>query len=343
MLPASRHGGLIPSRSVSRSNLPAMLLALAAALFCGASALGVTTRLCATAGCSLFKGMTILGVDLYWIGAGGFALLAAMLALRSRSQLAELAVDVGLAVALLFDAVLLLVLAVSMPCVNCLTVATLLGLAALCAWPAGSLGRWLLAGWFVCYVTVLPGLARESLGPVAMVGNPQGAIQVFFSPTCPACREAVEALLARHDLDGQVAYCPIAKNDEDFGRLQSLRAALDAGQSLDWALGAVLAPGGLPRAQLSWGQRLALRFMSQRNMLAVLRTGARTVPLLLASAPGLGQLVVAGRPQSILDQLQLDNPATPSAPPAGPGKGLDLLHSSPQGCGFEEEKPCAPQ
>ena len=71
-----------------------------------------------TAGCSLYQDFTVGGVSLWWLGTGTFALLA-LLALLGAAAAGRLLAGL----ALLGDICLLLLMALTAPCVSCLVVA----------------------------------------------------------------------------------------------------------------------------------------------------------------------------------------------------------------------------
>ena len=93
-------------------------MAALAAGFCIWSALGNEVNLCVTSGCALFQDTSIAGISLWWAGGITFAALAAA-ALMGAAQLGMVLAGF----ALLGDIGLLLLMAVTAPCVSCLIVA----------------------------------------------------------------------------------------------------------------------------------------------------------------------------------------------------------------------------
>ncbi|AGW15198.1 hypothetical protein DGI_3522 [Megalodesulfovibrio gigas DSM 1382 = ATCC 19364] len=319
--------------------LATILLALAGALLCAVSALDYTTPFCTTAGCALFKGTSIAGLSLYWIGAAGFFLLAVLYSVGRRLPLLRRTADWCLAAALAFDAVLLGVLAVTVPCLICLVVAAVLGATALAAWPTGSRWRRVLIVWAMLFAASVAGLGRGAVSPVPITEVPSPALQLYVSPTCPECRTAVLRLLARTELLGQTAFYPIAKTAEDERRLLAMHASLQEGRPLAEILRALVADAAAPDVPASSADRLRIWVMSMCNKIAVLHAGSQTVPFLQASAAGMLQLLSPPVPAA--------TGAVPGAPtlpmPAGQGfslPGLMQTPAPPQGCGFAEQTPC---
>lgn len=108
------------SREILTGSLCVTLLAAA---FCVWSAFGNDVNFCVTAGCSLYQDFTVGGVSLWWLGTGTFALLA-LLALLGAAAAGRLLAGL----ALLGDICLLLLMALTAPCVSCLVVAVFFAL-----------------------------------------------------------------------------------------------------------------------------------------------------------------------------------------------------------------------
>lgn len=334
-----------------------IVLALLGALLCAVSALDYTATFCTTAGCALFKGTSIAGLSLYWIGAAGFFVLAVLYSVGKRLPLMQRAADWCLAGALVFDGVLLGVLAVTVPCMICLVVAALLGVTALAAWPAGSRWRWLLTVWAMCFAAGVAGVGRDAVSPVAIAEPPSPALRLYVSPTCPECRTVVLRLLARKDLLDQTAVYPIAKTAEDERRLLALQAGRREGTPLPELLRTLVADADAPEVVTSRAERFQVWMMSMRNKIAVLHAGSQTVPYLQATAVGMLQLLApppgnAGGVSTPAAPAVPASPFSPATPPASPGlsgpaftlpgslPGRTPPPASSQGCGFTEQTPC---
>lgn len=255
--------------------------ALAAALlgmfFCVWTAMGNEVAFCVTSGCSLYQDLVIGGLSMWWIGTAAFAVLAVLAllgAVRAGYILAGLT--------LLGDIFLLLLMALTSPCVSCLVVACFFALT------YGLFGRALHRGdrhpparsallwvWLALFVVNAGQVVRLQGEVWSISENPeQATVRMFFSPSCAACREGIELLSGSVD----VAFCPVAENEADVPRVERLLVLLEEGKSLREAVAAcqqVEEPG--PWAFLhpgQWGLRLRL----QRNRAHIFNAGSRTVP-----------------------------------------------------------------
>ena len=96
---------------------------------------------------------------------------------------------------------------------------------------------WCLGGlWLIlaAYVTLV--VARETLlHPWSLTGS-SGTAQVYFSPTCPSCREVVLELLDKvPEPEKKIAFIPISKNAEDDRRLAAVLPLLrEGGEAAIW-------------------------------------------------------------------------------------------------------------
>ena len=255
-----------------------LLLALLAAAFCVWSALGNDVNLCVTAGCSLYQDSTVAGISLWWIGAGVFTALSILALLGAAHWGRTLA-----ALALAIDVALLLVLALTAPCINCMVAAVFFVLIYMSFRQAvttrnrsGKGGRSLLVlAWGLLFIINLGAVARSQAPTWPITDNHDSAtVRMFFSPSCSSCREGVAALSGHVD----VAFYPLTENDEDVYRVAHMIRLLDQGDSMAEAMNRsqdVAAPGGIG----SWGPDMIwLRFRMLRNKAHVFTSGAQTVP-----------------------------------------------------------------
>lgn len=219
--------------SMRQNRLAAPLTALAGVVLCVAQALGYAGALCVTDGCALHENTTVFGLSLWWWGAGAFAGLG-VLSLRGRARLAAWA---GMA-CLAADVFFLAFMALTAPCLSCLLAGALFLLFFLAASRrAGFRGRLataLVLVWALAFSPNLFAVGREAMRPWAMVGPETAAVRLFFSPNCPACRDAVSALTRMNR--PFIGFFPIAGNEEEVRMAARTLAGIEAGMPLPEAL-----------------------------------------------------------------------------------------------------------
>lgn len=254
-------------------------LALLATAFCVWSALGNDVNICVTTGCTLYEDFSIGGISLWWFGAGAFAFLA-ILAILGQSAAGRLFAGLFL----LGDICLLLLMALTAPCVSCLVAAVFF---ALCYWlfrhagastqkgaepPRASALLWI---WLALFVVNLGQVARSQLDIWPILDESgEARANMFFSPSCRYCVEGINALSGNVEM----AFYPIADSSEDVYKLAKMVECLDKGMNLAEAMGQsqdAVSPGLW--ANFSPGM-LLLRFRLLRNKAHVLAAGSRGVP-----------------------------------------------------------------
>ncbi|MDL2266811.1 hypothetical protein LJC46_02340, partial [Desulfovibrio sp. OttesenSCG-928-G15] len=260
---------------------------------------------CATSGCALFKDSRIAGISLWWIGGAYFFTLS-ILCLKGALGLARL---LSL-LALLGDAVLLLIMYFTAPCLDCLIVAVFIGLGYVALQRASNTNSWFTTAVKLAPSFLLPlwlglfaGNAALALGeqiPPYAIGKPISTeIRIFFSPSCPACRSAVQTL------GDKAALIPVQENDEDFASIVKFRALLSQGLPPHAAL-ARSRNEQEPMPDLSLLDRLGLRVRLMLNKAALFKQGFRALPLVQINGMPIGKDPVA---------LQTGEPQTGTAPP----------------------------
>jgi hypothetical protein len=316
---------------LSSVSLTGAAMAAAGALFCAVAGLGGAESLCLTEGCSLYKDVVLAGISLWWYGAACFALVTGL----AVAGLGAWAFALSLA-GLLGDCFFLLWMAVSSPCANCLIAGaffflTLLALLPVARAPLIKKCALTVAGlWLFLFSPNLFEVGRELLAPWPMHGAADAPIKFFYSPSCPACREAHADMLPRGK---NVAFFPVAEDKKDLGTLARLEAALAQGKEYEAAYQEALAASGdAPSASLGLQARL------WRNQLALARMSARTLPVTFVQGYPKTKPAPAAKPGMTLRDPQGDNslglgpglnPTTPDQPsvpgesPAGlpPGQG----------------------
>lgn len=209
----------------------ALLCALAFA-FCLWASFGGGPEICFTAGCSLYSDFSIAGISMWVVGMASFAVLA-VLALLGRARLGYALAMLGLAC----DAALLILMLITAPCFNCLIVALFL-LSVVLSFRASQPRSWdgqarskhvLVLVWtffFLCNVGVV---IKTQIPLYTLSDNEDEAtVRVFFSPSCPACRQALDRLAGSVD----VAFYPVAENDLDVARVERMAMLLAQGENI---------------------------------------------------------------------------------------------------------------
>lgn len=320
----------------------ALCISLLAAAFCIWSAFGNDVNFCVTAGCSLYQDFTLGGISLWWAGCGTFALLA-LLALLGAASLGRAVAGL----ALLGDAALLLLMALTAPCVSCLVVAVFFALGYMSfrhAEARAGRGReprarrsLLLWVWAALFIVNVGAVARSqaALWPITENGD-EASVRMFFSPSCPSCREGI-ALLSGHV---DVAFYPLAENDNDIYKVANMRRLLDTGMNLAEALAQsleVARPSGLA----AWSPDLLwLRFRMLRNKAHVFSSGAQTVPFF--EYRGLPAMLVKQN-KSRAPQSQATPPPAPAAPFSAAPPMTDRPAAVPSQPGADAALPLDPQ
>ena len=297
-----------------------VLVALAGAGYCalqaGPARYGIP---CSSSGCALFRDAALWGISLWWVGCGAF-LFIALLCLRRLRSLALFFTGFGL----LLDCVFLAIMAATAPCVSCLGAALFFGLlyyALRRAEPFGHTANTtsvLLLLWLVLFCAVGIAAANEHMGGWALYGATNAPERrVYFSPSCPACREAVAAFAAT------AAFYPVAERDADVAVIAAMQRALASGAGIQEALAFGREN---PAQQIGARELLLLHVCLWRNKGEVLRQGFTKLPLLLVN--GMPQPMT---PQPDAQPQREGQPGSGALPP-----GLDLLGQCSDG-----PAPCA--
>ncbi|MBF0497003.1 MAG: hypothetical protein HQK58_10595 [Deltaproteobacteria bacterium] len=263
----------------SSSSLVISGVSLAGLLYCICSAAGLTESWCFTQGCRVYKDYSFAGISLYWFGALAFAILSIFSLIRPGSKYL-------LAIASLFvlgDCFFLFFQLVLWPCVSCLLVAACLGSAYLALIRTQGRGmKTIFCVWLLLFMINVTFAAKESVSPWPIYGRPDSPIQVFYSATCPSCRKMIQDLMKRPDLLPRLALYPIAKNEEDYLQTAFLASLLKQGYPL-WDAFTRHWQKEAP-ASLAF-DRLLTSINLFRNKIALSRTGATTIPLIISSIP----------------------------------------------------------
>lgn len=310
-----------------------LLVALLGVAFCAWSASGNALNLCITSGCSLFQDLTVGGISMWWIGVAGFTMLT-LLALSGRPRLGLL----GAGIALVLDVCLLVLMLLTAPCAGCLVAGLLFALTYAAfrhAVPRRDphLPRSaLLAVWTVLCIINLAGIVRSELGTWPIYGAEDSATQMYFSPSCSACREGVAALSGK----ANVVFFPVNEDDQDVMTIALMEKALANGATMQAALTSALAVEH-PAEQISVYslEMLALRFRLLCNKAHVFAAGG-TLPY----------FEFRGLPAALMHKENgATKPRAAAAPAAGPSGGsldyaLPLDTGVAGSCGGVNAAPC---
>lgn len=254
-----------------------LLVSLIAIAFCVWTAMGNDVNICVTTGCTLYQDFSIAGISLWWYGTSAFTLLAIFALLGGASP--------GRFFSSLFlagDCCLLVLMSLTAPCINCLIVAILFLLSYLFfrgATPkAAGKSRWaplLVAVWSIFFIINIGLVARSQLDVWPILdesGEPRA--RMFFSPSCAHCVEGIKALSGNVNM----AFYPVAENENDVHRLFRMTHLLKEGMSLAQALGKSSEIKDEDFFSYLNPQLLLLRFRLLRNKAHVFSSGSQGVP-----------------------------------------------------------------
>lgn len=311
------------------------LLAALGVAFCAWAALAPSESLCVSTGCALYRDLTAWGVSLWWYGAGAFTLLA-LFCLFGKHEVAR-----GFAwLMLAADTALLALMALTAPCAACLVVASLIAGAFMAIPAARRRGQqrsisMLLLAWSGLFLANGAALSAEQLGAWDLQGPERAPVTLYFSPSCPACRQVIAALATAPP--DTVAYRPVAENADDIATIDRMRRSVERGMPVAEAL---LTATDRPAAhEMSLPEHIHLRWKLLRNRVRVLSIGADRLPVLqIAGMPRLplgsgadGATSAAPRQYPSLPEQHQDGASLP-APGAGHGALLPFLANDFAGC-----------
>ncbi len=173
--------------------------------------------------------------------------------------------------------------------------------------------------------------ATESMGSWQLAGPQNADRRIYFSPSCPACRDAVTAFA------NSAAFIPVAEKDSDNAVVYAMHQAIEKGSTLVEALEAVMRAtenGTLPEPPFPDAVTIRLKLL--RNKVEVLRLGVDTLPLILIKGmprtPPPDNGAGTGRTASPYGGGVSRNPA--SLPPE--------LTAPVDSCGDSNREPCDP-
>lgn len=257
--------------------VPALILTLAGLAFFAANALGWLETLCFTEGCRLTQDVKLFGLSLWWYGAGCLAVIGLLVVLKQR----RIAFLLG-AVALAGDVFFLSWLALAAPCFTCM-LGGLFFLVVFFALYRARMpqSRWpkiLAVLWFFALSPNLFFTLHEAAPPWPLYGPSTAPIQVFFSPTCPACHRTMNYFMP--DIGKGVAVFPISRNETDRRKILIMLQALEKGVGFRDAYMLSLTRD-LPEGKQGMADGWKLSWRLWRNKIALIRSGVTSIPVVI--------------------------------------------------------------
>lgn len=287
-----------------------VVIALTGVVYCFLAAMPLAAPLpCPTVGCRLFEDAAIGGISLWWAGVAYFSVMVFLCLKKASGLYLPLS-----ALALLGDAVLLAVMLVMAPCLACLGAAFLMGLLFL-ALHRHAHGRDTLRMpamfllWGGLFLAASASAGAEMVGPWLLHGPADAERHIYFSPSCPACRDAITVF------SSNAAFIPVAERESDYAAVYRMHLALAEGKTMVDALKAADNGHGPQIGSFSI-QGVLLRFRLLRNKANALKLGFDALPLIIT-----GGMPRAARPGSA--------PSADLPPELSP---LDFCAGSSQSC-----------
>ena len=219
--------------------LSSLCVALMGAFYCLIVGSGSLQFTCETAGCDIYKSYEFLGFSFYYWGCAGFLVIAAQVGMclfgfgrsKGNSERAggntERLLAWSVAAFLLADCGFLLYMSLFWLCSSCLIVALFIFLLFVTVnWPIRKGFMILLCAWSFLFLFNLANGTLNQMTPWGIYSpkNPQAS--VYFSPTCPTCRDMVQSVANQPDMIRKTKLVPIAHSDEDFWRIMYMKSKL---------------------------------------------------------------------------------------------------------------------
>lgn len=215
-------------------------IAIIGILFCLYSSSNEGKFLCITSGCALNKDFTIAGISAWRVGGVAFAVYVVSSLILGKKAALPLAT-----LYLIGDSFFLLLMGLTLPCVPCLIAGLLFALLFSASnipdksRPNREKFPLSLGIWGILFVLNLILVFKEYAEPAPMFGTPEAPIKVYFSPSCPACKDAVSRY-AKAAQAGTVALYPVAESDQDMLIIATMQKEADSGASPETALAKAL-------------------------------------------------------------------------------------------------------
>lgn len=230
---------------------------------------------CPGSGCSLFQDFTVYGISLWWVGAVYFISMMILCLKRVHGFALFMATA-----ALLADAVLIVIMLFTAACVSCLGVAAIVGLlflalrrhmtARVMHAPGPS---FMFLAWCGLFIAAIASAATEFVEPWDIAESGGQNRRIYFSPSCPACRDAVTVFA------GNAAFIPVAEKDSDYAAIRVMREEIKKGSTIVEALRASDTAQGEPFSL----ETALFRLQLLRNKAEVLKLGFDKLPLIMVN------------------------------------------------------------
>ncbi|WP_027388977.1 vitamin K epoxide reductase family protein [Chrysiogenes arsenatis] len=255
--------------------------------FCVLNAFGADIA-CITDGCQIYSNYTIFGFSVYFYGAAGFALIAITGLLFPRGRTAHALFVLLVALMVAGDALFLIYQYFYWFCMSCMVVAALIGLIGLAALSVSAhlRSKWfysIFSIWAFFFFVATFGLIKEIfLTPIPSYGSKEALVQIYVSPSCPACKTLALNVLQRPELLQQSAFYLVPKSDDDSLLIAGFYQDVATGATEKMALETLFSnPLRVSETAITSEQR----FIEQVNTMAMARIGAKSIPVVIA--PGL--------------------------------------------------------
>ncbi len=330
----------------------ALIFALLGLAWCGYIAFPLNpTVSCASSGCELFRDMRIAGISLWWVG-GAYFFLFSIICLRGMTWIAWPMARIALTI----DALLLVAMYFTAPCRDCLVVALFFALTfymlhrfsmrmAQQEWFSGekSQAGILLPLWIGLFLGNVILAGNEYVPTYTLGVSDNAAIRIYFSPSCPACRDALVAY-GKNSL-----LYPVVERPGDLESIRRLKQQLTEKKSMQDALEYSLdAANALPH--LSLWEEFFLNLQLLRNKATVLKQGFNALPLIQINgmprqtppqaAPKSREQDLS--PQDVVPEIGAHTPRGTRTAPVTSSAPLPWEMNDLASCGKSPE-PCPPQ
>ena len=265
-----------------------LTIALMGFFYCFLFFHGKINFICHSQGCLIYKNYSLLGISFYLWGAGAF--LVCSLLLLSKKSIAFNLFRYFCLCCFLIEIGLLIYQAIFLPCSSCLIAGLIWGGLFFLTfigfqktkkiWPYT-----LFTVWCFFFLFNLFSLIKSQIQPWAIFGSPDAPVKIFFSPTCPACKEVIKEIVDTNVVNSEdIALFPIAKNYDDYKKICLLQCELNKKQSLDKAL-ALCWQNICPDENFSLWQKIKLRLKLLKNKIVLTKMGLIKIPIILTQRP----------------------------------------------------------